>query len=241
VLFCSWIIYIFVAFPLASILTARFIRDLIENTTFTKSNYIFKNIFLVAGLLLFVGVILILNIVFPANWFWYLLLIIALSIYLYVVTKYKNTKSAFLIFGVSAIVLINVFLTHYFYFELMKYQAGNVVGKYIQKHEIPNKDIWVYRVKDPLSVLHYYSQKVIRIERNQSYLPLKQHQYVLVEDSGKDELEKRGYTFEILIEDAYFKVSELTPTFLNHAVRNEATTPYYFCKVIKEGTYFPLN
>ncbi|HTN16333.1 MAG TPA: hypothetical protein VL092_01535, partial [Chitinophagaceae bacterium] len=91
-----------------------------------------------------------------------------------------------------------------------------------------------YRMHDPLNSLHYYARQVIRVQDNAGYLP-PTVQYVLTQQEGLEELQQRGYGLQILLSDRLFKVSELTPDFINGNKRDRATSPYYFCKITAQG------
>jgi len=226
--------YIFVAFPLAAIVCAQFLRDCYSLNLYPKLTKILNTIMTGAGALLFVGVLLILTLVFPAAWYWLLLCAIGLSVYFFVVLR-KNLSGKMIWTGAVAMILVNIFLTHHFYYELMKYQVGTVVGKYIRANHIPKDNIIAYRVSDPLNSLHYYADRVISIKEENDSLTSKENDYILTQAEGKKELEEKGFKLQTVVEGALFKVSELTPTFLNMNKRQEATTPYYFCKIIKQG------
>lgn len=226
--------YIFVAFPVASIMCAQFLRDCYEFDLYPRLSNILTKIMAGAGLLLFIGVLLILLFVFPAAWYWIAMCAIALSVYFFVVLR-SDLKGKIIWTAATAIILINVFLTHHFYYELMKYQVGIVVGKYIKTHDIPNSKIIAYRMHDPLNSLHYYAQRVIRVKDTKGYLPSQKDDYILTQFDGLKELQQRGFELQTLIEGELFKVSELTPDFINIHKRSNAVSTYYFCKILKQG------
>ncbi|MCC6186939.1 MAG: glycosyltransferase family 39 protein [Chitinophagaceae bacterium] len=226
--------YIFVAFPLASILCAAFLRDCYTLHLYPKLTRILSSIMTGAGFLLFVGLLLILTVVFPAAWYWFVLCAVALSVYFFIVLR-KNVSGKIIWTGAAAMILVNIFLSHHFYYELMKYQVGTVVGKFIKDNKIPNSKIMVYRMSDPLNSIHYYANQVVRIKREKGYIPSQATDYVLLTKDGKEELEERGYELQIALQGTLFKVSELTADFINPSNRHKATTDYYFCKITKQG------
>jgi hypothetical protein len=219
---------------MASIVCASFLRDCYELKLYPKLTKVLTIIMMGAGLLLFVGVLMILFIVFPAAWYWLLFCAICLSLYFFLVLR-KNSQGKMIWVGASVMILINIFLTHHFYYELMQYQAGTVVGKYIRQHNIPNNKIMVYRMGDPLNSLHYNANRVIRIQREKGYLPSQAGDYILTQKEGLIELEERGFGLQILMKNELFKVSELKPDFMSPKTRHKATSTYYFCIVTKQG------
>jgi 4-amino-4-deoxy-L-arabinose transferase-like glycosyltransferase len=225
--------YIFVAFPLAAIACAQLIRDCYELKLYPKLTSVLTKIISIAGILLFTGVLLILTLVFPAGIFWLLLCGFALALYFFIALR-KGLKGKIVIAGAAAMMLINIFLTHHFYYRLMQYQVGIQAGKYISEQKIPAHEVIAYRMHDPLNSLHYYARQVIRVKDDAGYLP-PSAQYVLTQQEGLDELQQRGYGLQVLLSDRLFKVSELTPDFININKRDKATSPYYFCKISRPG------
>lgn len=232
--------YIFVAFPLAAIVCAQFLRDCYELQLYPKLTKVLSKIMIGAGALLFVGLLLILTLVFPAAWYWLALCAICLSVYFFVVLR-KNLSAKIIWAGATALILINIFLTHHFYYELMKYQVGIVVGKYIKANNIPNNKIMVYRMGDPLNSLHYYADRVIRIKREKGYLPSQTGDYILTQAEGLKDLQERGFELKVLVDGELFKVSELKPEFMSPATRSKVTDAYYFCKITKQGNSLAMQ
>ncbi len=226
--------YIFVAFPLASIICAQFINELYEQKRSEKLRRTLETSYKIIGLLLFIGVLSLITIVFPAHWLWVVFCAICLAVYFFLVLR-KQLPGKIIWTGAIVMILINIFLTHHFYFELMKYQVGTVVGKYIRANDIPNDKIFVYRMSDPLNSLHYYANRVIRVKRQSGYLPSQAGDYLLTQKEGIQELLERGYQIKPVLQGELFKVSELTGTFINPNTRRQATTTYYFCQITKAG------
>lgn len=232
--------YIFVGFPLAAIICAQFLRETYSLGLYPRLTNALTKIMTVVGVLLFVGVLLILTLVFPASWYWLALCAVSLSIYFFVVLR-KQLSGKIVWAGATAMLLINIFLTHHFYYQLMQYQVGNVVGKYIQAHHIPNQNVIAYRVHDPLNAMHFYANQVIPIKDEKGYLPSKVGDYILTQAEGKQELTERGYLLSLVFEGELFKVSELKPAFMRPATRKQATSTYYFCRITKLGDKLALH
>lgn len=226
--------YIFVAFPLAAIVVASCLEMLYDKAQFQGLKNVLEKVISISGILLLVGVLLILSIVFPAPWYVYAALVLAMSIYFYLFLK-KHLAARIIYLGFSAIFLVNIFLSQYFYPQLLNYQVGTVMGKYIKAQGIPANKIIAYKMTDPLNSLHYYAQQVIRVIRNTGYLPSQEGDYILTSDEGRKELIERAYQLELVKEGQLFKVSELNATFLNAQKRKDATQAYYFFKIIKVG------
>lgn len=232
--------YIFVAFPLAAIICAQFLRDCYSLALYPKHTHILTKVMYVVGALLFVGVLLILTVVFPAAWYWLILCAVCLSIYFFVVLR-KQLSGKIIWTAAAAMILVNIFLTHHFYYQLMQYQAGNIVGKYIKAHHIPNQNLIAYRVNDPLNAMHFYANQVIPIKDEKGYLPSKVGDYILTQAEGKQELTERGYLLSLVFEGELFKVSELKPAFMHPSSRKQVTSRYYFFRITKLGDKLALH
>lgn len=226
--------YIFVAFPFAAIASAGLFYQLYEKNEFPKLRVFFEKALPVIATLLFAGLFLILGVVFPASASWWIGAIVALCVFLFVCVRSGSAYRPVLI-GAAAMLLINVFLTHYFYYELMQYQIGNRIGRLMKAEKIPAKDVIAYRVHDPLPSLHFYAEGVVRRFEIKGYIPSEAGQYILTEQEGYEELLQRGYTLQKTYEGRLFKVSELTADFIRNGSRDKATRPYYFCKVLAVG------
>lgn len=226
--------YIFVAFPFASIACAALLHDLYEQEQQPKLRAFVERMLPIVGTLLFVGLFLILLFVFPANAIWLLSAVASLCIFGLLCMR-KGFSYRPVLVGASAMFLINIFLTHYFYYQLMQYQIGNSVGRFMKAKQISAADVIAYRVHDPLPSLHYYADGVVRRFEIKGYIPSNEGQYILTEQEGYDELRQRGYQLQTAFQGRLFKVSELTADFMGHHSRAKATRPYYLCKVLAVG------
>jgi len=128
------------------------------------------------------------------------------------------------------ILFVNVLLTNYFYRNLLKYEVGAIAGRFISKNNINTDKVFAYRMKDPINALPFYAQGVIQ-KSDTPLAVLPKADYVLTMDSGFTELQTKGYKYEVAYHGKLFKVSELTPDFLNPNTRDKATSNYYLLKL----------
>ncbi len=224
--------YIFVAFPLAAIVTAVFFRDLMEAGISSQLAKVVKPMMLAIPLLMFVGVLLIMTITFPSNWIWIVALVLAVLVWL-IYTRKNDDRENMVFPAALGMILVNVFLTHYFYFELMKYQVGTQVGKYIHDQELPVDKVRILHMNDPLNSLHFYAQGVIG-GADTNYLSTTQGMYFLTQEEGLAYLQRQGGKVDIISQGKFFKVSQLTPTFLNHKNRPSVLKNYFLVSVGSE-------
>lgn len=220
--------YIFVVFPLAAIMVAGLLRDFF-NGSYPRLARTFTGIQTGMGLVLMVAALLTLTIVFPAGWQGIVLWLIALGIWL-AVTIRSGKRWRILWTSVAAMILANCFLSHHFYYRLFEYQAGSQIGRYIYRHNIPANNFVAWQMQDPLAVMDFYAGRTLR-NTGLVYLPAAKGDYVLTMDGGLARLNAAHRPYRILKTDRLFKVSELTPQFLNHKTRLQATRPYYLLQL----------
>jgi 4-amino-4-deoxy-L-arabinose transferase-like glycosyltransferase len=217
--------YIFVAFPLVAIITANFLAELFEGKYRTLYKIIAPFQITISALLL-IAIFLIMQFTFPAPVLWYVLLAIAFITWLFILLSKQFSPKIFWT-NAAAIILCNFFFTNYFYHNLLQYQVGSQVGKFIYKNKIPADQVVYYRIHDPLDALHFYSRHVISDDSS----IIINGKYVLTDIPGMSALSQTGYSFDTLKTGVFFKVSELTPDFLNNKTRYKTLQNYYFVKL----------
>ncbi len=216
--------YILVAFPLAAIIVGKLLHDFVAGNEYPKLSKAFAGIQTgITGLLL-VGALLILTLVFPAGPMGIMLWTIAAGVWMLVLLR---TKGGIRVLWISAvgIMLVNFFLTSFFYYPLLKYQVGSTVGKYIRARHIPQEKLWAWRMRDPLDAIHFYSRMVVR-KKEEGPAPGEKGTYLLLMRDGLSSLDSARRPYVLVKEGRLFKVSEVTPQFLNHSTRDSATQPW---------------
>jgi len=220
--------YIFVAFPLAAIITARFLYTLIEEGKYRKlSNFLHSFQVSIIFLLLLVALTLI-SYAFPAHLIYIAFWAAGFFLWLYIAFR-KGLNGKMLWLPAAGMIIVNFFITNHLYPALLQFQVGSVAGKYIHSNSIPTGKVAAYKMDDPLNSLHFYAQGIISGIGNIS--DIQSGGYVLTMDQGLTELKEKGVAFDIVKQGQLFKVSELTPDFLNPKTRRTATKIYYFLKI----------
>ncbi len=216
--------YIFVVFPLAAIMVAKLFR-LFFTGVYPKLKSVMNATQYMVSALVFVAILLVLTIVFPMGTLGIGLWALALTAWL-LITLNKNLRGKMFWTGAVSIIIVNIFLTHHFYATLLQYQLGSQAGRYIRAH-LPANQVVAYDVHDPLNSLHFYAQNVISGDSTQ----MTPGKFVLVEKQGMDKLRARNATFDVVNKGVFFKVSELTPGFLNKDTRADNVNEYYIVKI----------
>lgn len=217
--------YIFVVLPLAAIMVAALIKRFVAGAYSTISK-LMKPIQVVISALLLIAALATFVFIFRA-YYWVIIWIIGVALILWKVWI-KNSSGKMVWISASSIIIANVFMTNHFYYELMKYQLGSQVGRVIHQQNIPAKDIAIYMPEDPLDAMYFYAQRVITED---TLTPPHKHDYILTMKNGRRILDSLKYSYSIVTEGSYYKVSELTPGFINPATRSKALNQYYLLKL----------
>jgi 4-amino-4-deoxy-L-arabinose transferase-like glycosyltransferase len=216
--------YIFVAFPLAAIITAKLLHDFILAGKFQKLARVFTGIQTGLTGLLLIGALLILTVVFPAGIAALLLWAAAVGLWLFMALR-KTLPAKMLWISAATMVLVNFFLTNYFYYPLLHYQCGSVVGKYIRAQGIAPERVISWKAGDPLACIDYYAQGIVN-NSEEPVAPGGPGDYLLTRTNNLAVLDSAGRAYSVVLEGRRFKVSEVTPQFLNHKTRDSVTDAY---------------
>jgi 4-amino-4-deoxy-L-arabinose transferase-like glycosyltransferase len=220
--------YIFIAFPLAAIFTAKYIRDIAETNKNKSISRVFRVMQPVVSLLLLMASFVFITYFFPARASAVALWSLGFLAWLYL-AYVKDLTGRFFWLSAAAMVLVNVFLNLHVYPSLLKYQVGSEAGQYIREHSIQPDDVIAYKIEDPLNCLHFYARGVIG--RVDTATNIRDKHYVLTMDKGLSDLTTAGYKYDTVKKDYFYKVSELTPDFLNPKTRAKTCRMYYLVKL----------
>ena len=218
--------YIFIAFPLAAIVTGVFIKDLFEGQNKWLLKF-FSYFNLGISFILVIAVIIIMIYIFPTSKFWTIVWCIISIVWVYFL--FKNIKEKLFWMSATGIVLINIFISGTVYPSLLKYQAGNSLGRYIYTHKIDLKNIFIYNVTDPMSAIHFYSHGMI--DSKGSIVQIKSNDCIITMNEGIRKIDSVGIKYDILYQDKCYPVSQLTPKFINPTTRDNETKQYYLLKI----------
>ncbi len=226
--------YILVVFPLAAIITAVYIKELIDGKIPIKLSNFLKYFQATIMLLLLFAMNLLIQFAFPASPVVVFAGVISTLIWLFIIFYKKfNTKLVWL--SASGMILINIFLTNQVYFSLLKYQIGNQLGTFVKENIVKKKmlanEIITYKMHDPMNAFPFYTDVIIDNTDTITYIANKK--YVITMDDGLQELEKHGYKHATIFQGSCFKVSELTPEFLYPKTRHKEVRNYYLVAISK--------
>jgi 4-amino-4-deoxy-L-arabinose transferase-like glycosyltransferase len=219
--------YIFIAYPLASVFTAKFVYDIAEADAGKGYARFFKVAQPVIAALLLLASLALITYIFPAHVALLLLWGVCFIVWVYLAFK-KQLQGKLFWLSAATMIIVNLFLNLHVYPTLLTYQVGSQAGTYMRTHNISDKTI-AYKVDDPLNSIHFYAQQVI--PRVDTTTDLGNKTYILTMDRGLADLTAAGFKLDTVQKGNLYKVSELTPQFLIPSTRHEAIRPYYLVRV----------
>ena len=217
--------YIFVVFPLAALMVAKLLQDFFEG----KFKALFKAInaiqIFTSTLLLLVALLLFVY-VFKGAWLCYVIWVLGVGVWLLLLLK---TRHKMFWMSVASMICLNIIATNHFYKRLLtNYQASAAISSFILKNNIPKDKLSMFHFEDPAVCLDFYTKAIV--PRNDTLKPT-MPEYLLTCNSGLDSLATHHRRYTTLYQGKMFKVSELTPEFINPITRDKALKGYYLIKL----------
>lgn len=221
--------YTNVIFPFMAIITADFIYKLKDQYSKLQKTYFISQWFVIGVAL--IAIPLISFIMLPKFNLWFLL-IIALAIGLFYLTKVSKETKITKIFFYSAVtygILYGFMMTH-FYPTALQYQGDVSVAKYVNKHH-NKEDIYCFynNGKDHFGYTFYANTqpKVVTI-KEASFL---KNKLFFVHDIGLMSLNKNNIKYSIEQEFDQFKITKINGKFLNAKTRKETLKKKYLLRL----------
>jgi 4-amino-4-deoxy-L-arabinose transferase-like glycosyltransferase len=224
--------YTFLIHPLAALMVAKYLHRCCFSDVKPKYVSTVFRINCFVMLLLFLGMALIINFVFPANWLYNLPVLICLGLFLFYMLN-KNIERLYKLVGVSVVTIVAVYyvLSSCFYPNLLRFQSDSVIAYDLNKPE--NADAKIYVVNNFCGfALDFYCQLPVK---HVSEEELKQNliagKTFIVTDSATAQNWKAHYS-EIKIIKQYndFSITQLTPSFLNPSSRPQKLRKVFLLK-----------
>ena len=216
--------YIFVVYPLASVITAKFLYDLFYLKKWVKWEKGLYYFHLFIWGLLWIAIIAITSLVFEeVSKIVPVMAIVGLGIFIWVAAKKTALIPTQLVMALMTSIGVNIFLSTTFYPNLLKFQMGNDAAKAIKEKRLNVKEINLYGIHNS-NALHFYSKHIFPYKSNK--LLFKPQDKVL---TSKDSVAVFKYLFPsatLVHEGNQFAVSLLTIQFLNPATRGTETPKY---------------
>ncbi|TDB67028.1 ArnT family glycosyltransferase [Arundinibacter roseus] len=234
--------YTFVVFPLAAVLTARFLNELVaqpETKSFLWTKYALMFTATVMGL-----IVLLLSVwAFPLTQF--LILLPAIALLIFVVFLFLEKQPAFsqlVLAPFWAALACNFVMNSHIYPTLLTYQTGSVLGMELaQKPDFPLQNFYMLDL-DPRGdyflfphALDFYTARNTPIFTDTQEISevksTKDSVWVYTDQKGLTALKTTPYRIETIKTYQKYHVTLLTLPFLNPELRNTRTREVFLLKV----------
>lgn len=220
--------YIFVVFPLAAIVTARFLYRLL----FTSDLLHWKKPLLVLHAIIFallwVAVIILMKWPFNVPAYVTVLAVAGLIGFFVILFARKLRLPLVLTIALYTVIGVNCFLSTAFYPNVVRYQLGNDAAAFINTRQLPKEKIGLYGIHEGRA-LHFYAKHIFPTKL--SVTDFKEDEMVI---TMKDSLPLFTRTFPqatVLHEGPHFGVTALTLPFLNPATRDQEVPKYVLVRL----------
>lgn len=217
--------YIFVAFPLAAITTAKLFDYIIESGSFKKlliplQWFINTLLWIAVGLLVFISL--------PGA-SWYLLVISAVLLVgsFYYLSSGKTLLHKLVYSALLTIIGVNFLLNTHFYPTLLTYQSGSQAGRYVASMDV-RPELYSHRVIS--HGLDFYSGRVAPLI-NVNEMAEHHGIWVYTTDKWIKEIDEAGVSYTVIKSFKYFHVTGLTMNFLNPDTRGSVVGERYLIRI----------
>src|SRR5450432_662643 len=216
--------YIYVVFPLASVITAKSLYSFLISENFPNLE---RPVFIFHAIvfsLLILAMIWLLWIPFPNETRWFLLVAIP-ALLILVLNLFKKTRSlpALLVLGTGVMFIINSFLAMAFYPALLQYQLSIPVSRFIKVNHINPDSVFLYKIPTTARSLDFYTNHSFKSIQTPDNLP--SNSYLLTTKEGGDSINEN--LFKEKFKGEHYSVTRLSLPFLIPGKRPKETTPYY--------------
>jgi 4-amino-4-deoxy-L-arabinose transferase-like glycosyltransferase len=219
--------YIFVGFPLAAVITAKFLSELVFEKKYPLLHKILIWFHLTLFNLLWIALLILLYAFSAPVW---IMIAAALFFIFYIILQVNKFKAAnyLLIICIFTITGINLFLNGFIYPSLLKYQMGSTVGNWIHQNNIPVQKFALYQMKNSWS-LNFYGQSIF--PPNDSLNAFTTGDYILTTVENLHKFDSTGKKYDIAFTGESYPVSGLKLKFINPHTRETMTQKYVVIKL----------
>ncbi|MBI3883762.1 MAG: glycosyltransferase family 39 protein, partial [Sphingobacteriales bacterium] len=216
--------YIFVVFPFASVITAKFLYALAFEYQFPKVKKALEITHFILFTLLWIVLVVLLLFCFNTIPVWIgclAVLFMIASIVLFFQQRRSNLR--LITISLFTIMSVNLFLNFSLYPTLLKYQMGSSVGRWIHDNKIPSNRFYVYNFMH-FDSLDFYAQGIIK--QKDSVEDMAPGDYIILAKDNLQDLEKASKRYQVLYENNDFHITTLSLQFINPATRPGEIKPY---------------
>jgi 4-amino-4-deoxy-L-arabinose transferase-like glycosyltransferase len=215
--------YIFVVFPLASIITAKFLFRVLFTDEPGRWKKVVITSHVVIFTLLWVAVIGLAAWPFKNSPIVILVTGFCLAIYMLLLFRKRMPLPKLLVLAVVTVTGVNIFLNTGFYPNVLKYQLGNDAAVFMEQNQLPKNRVNIYGINEGRA-LHFYAQHIFpRKDSAQDFLP---QDMVLTAKDSAEVFRKLFPAMKVIHEGPHFGVTALSLPFLNPATRDKEVRKY---------------
>jgi hypothetical protein len=216
--------YIFVVFPLAAIVTAKFLYHLLFTDALVKWKKPLLVFHAAIFTLLWIAAIVLMAWPFEAiPKFVAVLAGLGLVVFFWILFSPKKQFPVLLTAAFFTVTGVNVFLSTAFYPNVLKYQLGNDAAAFMDEHKIDKNKVLIYGVHEGRA-LHFYGKHIFPEKRNLQ--ELYDRDMVLTSKDSLPVFKKAFPGMKIVHEGSHFGVTALSLPFLNPATRDKEVPRY---------------
>jgi 4-amino-4-deoxy-L-arabinose transferase-like glycosyltransferase len=222
--------YIFVVFPLASIITAKFLYRLTFTRELSRLLNVLQVFHVVIFTLLWIALVILMAYPFPGIPKYVAAIAGLCLIGMYLIFYFKKPGLPHLL-GICffTIIGINLFLNTVFYPTLLKFQKGSMAAAFIIDHQIPVRKVVIYG-NDPGHSFHFYGKHIFP---SRVLSQLETDNVVYTEQDSLISLIKKFPQTKILYQGRSYGVTQLSLPFLNPATRSKEVGRYVIVSLAK--------
>lgn len=218
--------YIFVVFPLAAIITAKFLHKLLYEGGFPRLKTGLIRFHYGLFIVLWLALPILLMVPFSFVNKMAVLVCLAVMVGLYVVLNSRlKVLHPFLRNSLFTMMGINILLNLFFYPSLLQFQPGVKVSQVISEKNILARQVYLYNFT-PSRSLDFEANHTFQTIHTPDSLP--SGSYILTSKASWDSLPKNQY--RKIFEGEQFHVTKLTLKFLNPATRHKETDRYFIAQ-----------
>lgn len=223
--------YIFIVFPLASIITAKFMYRLLYTREMVGTRNFLQGIHVVIFTLLWIAMVVLMAYPFSSipKYMAGIAGLCLLGMYLLFYSK-RPALPHLLEISFFTIIGINLFLNIIFYPTLLKFQRGSMAAVFIVDNHIPAEKVVIYG-NDPGHSFHFYGKHVFP---TRPFSQLQADNVVITERDSLSSLVREFPKTKTLYQGRSFSVTQLTLPFLNPDTRSHEIGRYVIVSLAKQ-------
>jgi 4-amino-4-deoxy-L-arabinose transferase-like glycosyltransferase len=227
--------YIFVVFPLAAIITGKYLYQLLTNEANKIAVRVWERVQLGVAGIVWLVIALLITVSFPLQniFLWIIILAMAgLSVYAYVAGR--SSVSRLVLPSLITIIGANFALNAHVYPVLFTYQSPTVAARYMREENVDLDRVVIYTQEAHMHSMDFYVRRIIPLAKTPdefAALPAGLTYQVFTTAEGLAELQQLGYSPEIVKTFDHFHISMLTLPFLNPNTRDQAIKKRHILRV----------